>query len=255
MKRRQVLRAVASMPVVLTSTNALSEDKWGKGRGYPVGLYGGLSGDSVYRVGNYSGGFEKLLPCRTIKADYQTTYPFHENPSSLKYRSGFFQSTPDDYLKKWPVMGLLVVRGDNILYERYQYERTASMRMTSWSMAKSVTSLLLGICLDRKLIDSYDDLAEKYLPSLKGTLHGSVSLRNLSNMSSGADVLHNRDNNSIYSYAFLSATANIAATVAEWNRKREEAGTLYNYNELCPLTLGMDKAHCSYKVFQLLPAL
>jgi CubicO group peptidase (beta-lactamase class C family) len=38
-------------------------------------------------------------------------------------------------------------------------------------MAKSVTSILLGICIDKKLIDNYDDTADKYLPELQGTLH------------------------------------------------------------------------------------
>jgi CubicO group peptidase (beta-lactamase class C family) len=165
--------------------------------------------------------------------------PYKDKPTSLAYRWGFFERTPEDYLRAWPVTGLLVARGDNILFERYQYERTSSMRLTSWSMAKSVTSLLLGICLDMKLIDSYDDPADKYVPSLKGTLHGGISLRHLSNMSSGADVLHERDNPAIYPAAFMSKSASIANTVAGWNRRREDPGTLYNYNELCPLTLGM----------------
>jgi CubicO group peptidase (beta-lactamase class C family) len=36
--------------------------------------------------------------------------------------------------------------------EHYFRERAATMRFQSWSMAKSVTSLLLGICIDRGLI-------------------------------------------------------------------------------------------------------
>jgi len=113
------------------------------------------------------------------------------------------------------------------------------MRLTSWSMAKSITSLLLGICLDRGLIASYDDEAQKYLPELQGTLHGGVTLRNLSNMSSGANVLHDRDNSIIYPGAFMGASADIGMVVARWNRQAEEQGRRYNYNELCPLTLGM----------------
>lgn len=239
MKRRQLLQATAAWPFTLVSSGVWAQDKWGQWLGYPVGLQGGLNRHPMYRVGNYSGGFEKLFPHNTIKASAQSAAPYIDKPTSLVYRAGFSDRTPDDYLKSWPVTGLLIVRGQNILLERYQYERTAQMRLTSWSMAKSITSLLLGICLDLKLIDSYDDPADKYVPSLKGTLHGGVSLRNLSNMSSGADVLHDRDNTFIYPSAFMSPTASIANTVGGWNRRREAPGTRFNYNELCPLTLGM----------------
>ncbi len=239
MKRRQLLQATAAWPLMHMSAGVWAQDKWGQGQGYPTGLQGGLNRDPMYRVGNYSGGFEKLFPHNTLKAPAQPAVPYTDKPTSLVYRTGFSERTPDDYLKTWPVTGLLIARGNQIMLERYQFERTASMRLTSWSMAKSITSLLLGICLDMKLIDNYDDPAEKYVPSLKGTLHGGVSLRNLSNMSSGADVLHDRDNPVIYPSAFMYPTASIANTVAGWNRKREDPGTLYNYNELCPLTLGM----------------
>lgn len=239
MKRRQLLQATAAWPLMHMSAGVWAQDKWGQGQGYPTGLQGGLNRDPIYRVGNYSGGFEKLFPHNTLKAPAQPAVPYTDKPTSLVYRTGFSERTPDDYLKTWPVTGLLIARGNQIMLERYQFERTASMRLTSWSMAKSITSLLLGICLDMKLIDNYDDPAEKYVPSLKGTLHGGVSLRNLSNMSSGADVLHDRDNPVIYPSAFMYPTASIANTVAGWNRRREDPGTLYNYNELCPLTLGM----------------
>ena len=239
MKRRQLLQATAAWPLMHMSAGVWAQDKWGQGQGYPTGLQGGLNREPMYRVGNYSGGFEKIFRHNTLKAGPVSAVPYQDKPTSLVYRSGFSERTPDDYLKSWPVTGLLIARGNHIMLERYQFERTASMRLTSWSMAKSITSLLLGICLDMKLIDNYDDPAEKYVPSLKGTLHGGVSLRNLSNMSSGADVLHDRDNPVIYPSAFMYPTASIANTVAGWNRRREDPGTLYNYNELCPLTLGM----------------
>jgi len=245
MKRRQILQAAAVLPVTFTSRDVFAQDKWGQGQGYPSGIQTGFNRDPLYRVGNYSGGYEISFPHRTIKAKPQSSTPYNEKLTSLIYRSGFTERTPADYLKSWPITGLLIARGNNILFEGYQYERMPNMRLTSWSMAKSVTSLLLGICLDLKLIDNYDDPAEKYVPSLKGTLHGGISLRNLSNMSSGADVLHDRDNPVIYPAAFLSKTASITNTIAGWNRKREEPGTLYNYNEICPLTLGMVIRHVS----------
>ena len=106
-------------------------------------------------------------------------------------------------------------------------------------MAKSVSSLLLGICIDRGLIASLDDPASKYVAELQGTLHGDATLRQLTNMCSGADILHDRDNATIYPQTLFSPSSDIASTVAGWNQRREAAGTRFNYNELCPLTLGM----------------
>src|SRR5206468_3147975 len=51
----------------------------------------------------------------------------------------------DRYLSRNPATGLLVARGDTILIERYQYGRNDRHRFTSWSMAKTVTSMLVGI--------------------------------------------------------------------------------------------------------------
>ena len=62
MQRRQLLQATAAWPLTLLSAGALAQDKWGQGQGYPTGLQGGLNRDPLYRVGNYSGGFEKLFP-------------------------------------------------------------------------------------------------------------------------------------------------------------------------------------------------
>jgi len=134
--------------------------------------------------------------------------------------------------------GLLIARQGKIRLEHYRHGRTAQMRFQSMSMAKSVTSLLLGICLDRGLLASLDVEAQQYLPELQGTMHGAVTLRNLINMSSGVTTLHAECNATIYP-AFLSKELDIASLVAGWPRGQVEQGKQWNYNELCPLTIGM----------------
>src|SRR6266511_1844063 len=93
--------------------------------------------------------------------------------------------TLDDYLARNPTTGLLIARGDTILSERYQYARTDRHRFTSWSMAKTVTAMLIGIAIDEGRIRSVDDLAAACVPALAGTEHGRTSLRHLLQMSSG----------------------------------------------------------------------
>lgn len=137
---------------------------------------------------------------------------------------------------------MLVARRGEVMVEHYFRERTADMRFQSWS--KSVTSLLLGICIDRGLIASLDDKAERHAPKLRGTHHGGVSLRHLSNMASGAEILHASDDYGVlYRRCFTDADSDIAALVAGWNKRGEGraglAGGQFNYNELYTLSIGL----------------
>lgn len=240
MKRREILQyGLAGTMASSFPFDASAGDRWGADQGYPTGWAGGFEKSTEYRVGNYSHGFEAMLPNNVIGKANQCTVLSEAPSSEIKYRWGLFKKTSSEYLNDWPVTGLLICRDSSVLFESYRFQRKADMRFTSWSMAKSVTSLLLGICIDKKLIESYDDPAEKYCPELKGTLHGQVTLRNLSNMSSGADVLHARDNPMIYANAFTYKGANVNQTVINWSLRKEDQGVRYNYNELCPLTIGM----------------
>jgi hypothetical protein len=217
---------------------AQRSDPWGAQRGYPESR-SSFERATEFRVGNYSGGHERTIRHNTIRAG-ATAAPWGDAPlTDFRYRTGMWRRTPEDYMARWPVTGLLIARDGDILFERYGFARTPQMRLTSWSMAKSVSALLLGICIDRGLITSFDDPAATYVPELKGSLHGEASLRQLANMCSGAEVVHERDNARIYPGALLGPDPDIARTVSGWNQRREAAGARFNYNELCALALGM----------------
>jgi CubicO group peptidase (beta-lactamase class C family) len=104
---------------------------------------------------------------------------------ALRYEYEGQTRTLDDYLARNPATGLLVARGDTILVERYQYARNDQHRFTSWSMAKTVAAMLVGIAMAEGHIRSVDDPAAVYVPALAGTEYGRTSLRHLLQMSSG----------------------------------------------------------------------
>ena len=103
----------------------------------------------------------------------------------IRYEHDGQTLTLDDYLARHPTTGLLIARGDTILLERYQYARNDRHRFTSWSMAKTVTAMLIGIAIAEGRIRSVDDRAEAYVPALAGTEYGRTSIRHLLQMSSG----------------------------------------------------------------------
>ena len=92
----------------------------------------------------------------------------------------------DDLLARQRIMGLLVLKGDTIVLERYQYGRGPADKFASFSMAKTITGLLVGIALREGAIRSLDDAAQSYAPELRDTVYGSASIRTLLRMSSGA---------------------------------------------------------------------
>lgn len=236
MKRRTFLGTAALLPGG-GAWGAAAD--WEQRFGYPGGWGPARNWtDKAYRVGNYSGGYEAMFRARPIAAPSAAS-PLHTPSAEGAKAFEPIALRAQAYMRAWPVSGLLIARKGTVLFEGYQFDRKPDMRMTSWSMAKSVTSLLLGICVDRGLVRSLEDKAQDYLPELQGTLHGGVTLRNLANMSSGAAILHDRDNPTLYPRAFLNGTSDLEAAVRGWNQQQEPQGTRYNYNELCPLTIGM----------------
>ena len=137
---------------------------------------------------------------------------------SFEYRFGLERLTVHDFATRFPLTGLMAARRGQVLYEHYFKGRDATMRLQSWSMAKSITSLLLGICIDRGLIASLDDPVELYAPTLRDTLHGGISIRHLGNMASGAEILHaSEDYGVLYPKCFTDVDSDIGALVAGWN--------------------------------------
>lgn len=90
-----------------------------------------------------------------------------------------------DYLSRNRVAGLLVMKRGRIAFEHYDLGIDASTRWISMSMAKSVSTTLVGAAIQDKLIGSVDDQLTRYLPELRGTSYDGVSIRHLLQMTSG----------------------------------------------------------------------
>src|SRR5262249_60877853 len=92
--------------------------------------------------------------------------------------------------------GLLIMSGDTVLAERYQYKRAAEDHFVLMSMAKTLIGMLTGIALNEQKIKSIDDRAEQYVPELKGHPYGQTPIRHLLTMSSGVkfDEIYGGDN-------------------------------------------------------------
>ncbi len=90
------------------------------------------------------------------------------------------------YIDRANVAGLLVIKNEQIVLERYSLGLEENVRWSSMSMIKSLTSEhLVGAALRQGAISSLDDAVSKYIPALRGCAYDAVTVRSLLTMSSG----------------------------------------------------------------------
>jgi CubicO group peptidase (beta-lactamase class C family) len=151
--------------------------------------------------------------------------------------------TLDDYLARNPATGLLIAQGDTILVERYQYARTDRDRFTSFSMAKTVTAMLIGIAIAEGRIRSEDELAAAYVPELAETEYGRTSLRHLLQMTSGVRFVENyaqmSDVTRLAMDTFVQAGPGGVEAVKPYNERVRTAGTRFAYASVETQVLGL----------------
>ena len=93
--------------------------------------------------------------------------------------------TLDDYMREHHVAGIMVLQDGKIRLERYGLGATAATRWTSFSVAKSFTSTLVGAALRDGYIHSLDDKIMRYIPELDAGAYRDVTVRQLLTMTSG----------------------------------------------------------------------
>ncbi|MDO9359635.1 MAG: serine hydrolase domain-containing protein [Polaromonas sp.] len=163
-----------------------AEDVLGKAQNYPLGNAATWY-NNPNRVGAWSA-MDKVPGVRVrnvARAPQARPLPHAAQPPAIRYRYRGTGYTLADYLERQRATGLLVIKNGEIVAEHYRYGRKDDARFLSFSMAKSVTALMVGIAHSRGLIASLDDTAEKYVPALAGRPYGQTTVRQLLRMGSG----------------------------------------------------------------------
>ncbi|MBX7183742.1 MAG: beta-lactamase family protein [Vicinamibacteria bacterium] len=89
------------------------------------------------------------------------------------------------FLAAQRVRGVLVLQDGKIRLERYVAPHSRRTRWNSFSIAKSVTSTLVGAALKDGHIRSLDEPVTRYIKSLRGSAYDDVTVRQLLTMTSG----------------------------------------------------------------------
>jgi len=147
----------------------------------------------------------------------------------------------DELLKRTGTTGLLVVKDDTILYEKYYQGESETDRHSMFSVTKSFVSALLGIAINDGLIESIEDPITKYVPELIGSGYDGTKIRDILTMSSG--VRFTEDYSDLWSdvnrMSMAIANKGSLDEFASSLKREREPGTYNNYVSVDTHVLGM----------------
>jgi CubicO group peptidase (beta-lactamase class C family) len=200
-------------------------------------LFGGRSQVENFRE------MSTIYPVRVIRRSSRPV-PLRSGPSiELPSRFAFEGREMDtaEFLADMETTGLVVLKDDRLVFERYWLGNDETTQAASWSVGKSFVSALVGIAIDERAISSIDDDVARYAPELKGGAYDGVRLKDVLQTSSG--VKWNEDysdpESDINRWLRLLAEGGSIDAFAASSVRGCDPGTLSRYNTTDTHVLGM----------------
>lgn len=140
----------------------------------------------------------------------------------------------DAYIASQRIAGLVIVQDGKVRLERYGLGFDAKGRWTSFSVAKSFTSTLVGAAVQDGAIRSLEDKVSQYVPDLRGSAYDDVTIRQLLTMSSGVrwDEDYENPDSDVAKFNKATPTKGMDATVSYMRTlpRAHPPGTVWHYN-------------------------
>ncbi len=190
------------------------------------------------------------FPARTI-ATASPTFSFPHAPATNQDASAlrsisYNGQNLSQVLAGSQTTSFLVLKGGQILYERYFNGYSEQSTVTSMSVAKSVLSALVGIAIGQGAIGSVQDPITKYLPELakRDARFGAITIQDLLTMTSGLEWQANGTNPGIFGDDFSDPSEtyydpNLRALALQHIQIGVAPGTAFEYNPYNALLIGM----------------
>lgn len=141
------------------------------------------------RISNFQN-MENIYPTRRVRAGeehFQFTRADQPDalPDAFEFKGKPVSS--NEFLERSVTTGIMLIQSDQLLHEAYFHDANADTRFTSWSVAKSFVSTLIGIALKENKIASLEEPITRYVPELKGSAYDGVPIKHVLQMSSGVE--------------------------------------------------------------------
>lgn len=178
--------------------------------------------------------FEQVSPTHRIAAG-DTPSALPDGPAIAVSLAGDGRTIGvDDYMAGQRHAGLIIIHNGRVRLERYGLGFSAQGRWTSFSVAKSFTSTLVGAAIQDGAIASINDRVTRYIPELAGSGYDGVTVAQLLSMQSGVRWNENyTDPNSDVARFNMQLPENGVDPVTAYMRRlprQAEPGTRWNYN-------------------------
>jgi hypothetical protein len=135
------------------------------GEDYPVGDRTTMWTDTVtYGVGSYRHMADIYFSHPVRASGTPSELPRARQVGDVSWRYDGTKRSLDDYFERARTTGFIVLKDGEIVYERYLQGADERSLFTSFSMAKSFVSTLVGFAIGDGLIKSVDDPISKYVP-------------------------------------------------------------------------------------------
>ncbi len=167
---------------------------------------------------------------------------------SIEYSQGgqLKQADFEQFLQSTQTTSFIVIKDDKVVVERYANGFSRDSIVTSFSIAKSFTSALVGIAIQEGYIRSVDDAIVDNLPELRGSGLDRVTIRDLLTMSAGIRYVHEDDVPSLLRpLPFLNDDSktttfpNDRSLSLSVSSDGSVPGSVFNYNDYTPQLLGI----------------
>jgi CubicO group peptidase (beta-lactamase class C family) len=143
-----------------------------------------LTWDQAQREAGFAA-MESIFLTRTVRAA-ATPRPLPEGPALAAFAAGGARAAEfEQFIADQKVAGVLVLHDGRVRLERYALTGGPRTRWHSFSIAKSITSTLVGAAMKDGHIRSLDDPVTQYIAGLRGSAYEGVTVRQLLTMTSG----------------------------------------------------------------------
>lgn len=175
----------------------------------------GTMGPSIYDL--------DVFPYSTVQASTNAS----EMLRHINYNKVELSAKNKEFIDDYQTKALLVFSGDTLLFEKYYGEHNENTVSNSFSVAKTLVALLIGIAVDEGHIKSIDESIATYIPEFSDTDKEAITIRHLLAMASGLDWKESGKNplsDNAESYYGTDLRGHVTGQSVE-----REPGKLFNY--------------------------
>ncbi len=172
----------------------------------------------------------EIMPTSPVPHDFDAVRPLAKGemiPLDFAYSNDGVTTSLTDMISMTDTDGFLVLRNGRIVVEEYRNGMTPATQHILFSVTKSVTAMMVGILVQRGLLNP-DSLIAEYIPEVKASAYGDASVRHLLDMTVG--VAFNED------YTATEGLIVKYRQAAGWNPRADADPELHTRSFLASMT-------------------